>query len=78
MYNLKTINMDTDTVLKIIEMLDSRKNELIGWHDASLDLDNYDNRYKHQMQVLCDFKDHLQEYIHSLQNQVENDMNKGE
>jgi hypothetical protein len=70
--------MDTQTVLKIIAMLDSRKNELIGWHDASLDLDHYDNRYKHQMQVLCDFKDHLQEYIESQVDQVENEMNRGE
>lgn len=70
--------MDTQTVLKIIEMLDKRKNMLLGWHDASLDWNHYDNRYKHQMQVLCDFRNHLQEYIESQVNQVENDMNRGD
>lgn len=75
---LKFIAMDTGTVLEIIAMLDKRIDKLIGWHDASLDWDHYDNRYKHQIQVLRDFRDYLQEYIESQVNQVENEMNRGE
>lgn len=74
--------MDTETVLKIIEMLDARI--------AILNAEMYEHdkaKYKQdedyfltlaQRDILEDFSDTLQEYIHSLQNQVENDMNRGE
>lgn len=55
--------MDAETVFRIIDMLDKQRDELKGWHDASLDWDHYDNRYKHQMQILHDFRVKLQMYI---------------
>jgi hypothetical protein len=68
--------MDTDTVQKIIEMLDAR-------------ISNYELNIKNPdvmlvmsdcgaIKALKEFGDHLQKYKHSLQNQVENDMNRGE
>jgi len=74
--------MDTETVLKIIAMLDTRVailNAQMAEHDKA--------KYKQdedyfltlaQRDVLEDFIDTLQEYIHSLQNAVENEMNRGE
>jgi len=66
--------MDTDTVLKIIEMLDHRtmmlENLTSGMPNSAYHMG--------RLEALSDFSDTLQEYIHSLQNQVENEMNRGE
>lgn len=66
---LKFIAMDTGTVMTIIEMLD-RRIELLRPHSSTVGVT--------AVGALEDFKDYLQEYIHSLQNQVENEMNRGE
>lgn len=70
--------MDTGTVLKIIAMIDARithshlQEEAV---DARGDEHAY---YNGERDALRDIKNHLQVYIHSLQNAVENEMNRGE
>lgn len=75
--------MDTDTVLKIIEMLDARiENNQIEHCNLELFMISHDEpafliskakeRYQVRRQTLVDFRDYLQGYIHTLQNQVEN------
>lgn len=61
--------MDTGTVLKIIEMLDARI-ERVRPHSAKIGVT--------AVGALEDFKNHLQVYIKSQVNQVENEMNRGE
>lgn len=65
--------MDTQTVLKIIEMLDQR---IKIAHDT-WDMTG-DSGALHVKNELKSFQHHLQKYIDSLQNQVENDMNRGD
>lgn len=55
--------MDTDTVLKIIEMLDARIEAIKPWSNT-IGIT--------AVGQLEDFRDYLQSYIHSLQNAVEN------
>ena len=76
--------MNTETVLKIIAMLE-REAERIYWTDmkeSSLNPDPvFPNAYYEHvgaMKALSDFADHLQEYIESQVDQVENEMNRGE
>lgn len=72
--------MDTNTVLKIIEMLDKRL-EIIDQSfeydpDSEVSIDM--GQQVGKQEALEELRDHLQEYIHSLQNAVENDMNRGD
>lgn len=60
--------MDTGTVLEIIEMLDKRIEE--KHEDPLAQVSEYFE--------LTLFRDYLQKHIDSLQNQVENEMNRGE
>lgn len=70
--------MDTGTVLEIIAMLDARithshlEEEVV---DARGDEHAY---YNGERDALRDIKNHLQKHIDSLQNQVENEMNRGD
>lgn len=72
--------MDTDTVLKIIDMIDAKLESL----DETRCLHTRQrNLIKAQEYVdrgceLNGFKIHLIKYIDSLQNAVENEMNRGE
>jgi RNA processing factor Prp31 len=75
--------MDTETVLKIIAMLDNRINNI--YYGVMPELaDNPDTlpwQYEKcagAVSELMDFRDHLQSYIESQVNQVENEINKGE
>jgi hypothetical protein len=75
--------MDTETVLKIIAMLDNRINNM--YYGVMPELaDNSDIlpwQYENMsgaISGLMDFRDHLQSYIESQVNQVENEINKGE
>ena len=65
--------MDTDTVLKIINMLDAR---IKIAHDT-WDMTG-DSGALHAKNELKSFQNHLQAYIESQVNQVENEMNRGE
>lgn len=70
--------MDTDTVLKIIAMLDARIDEVENELETT-DLLRYEAEWiQGQIIGFKDFKNHLQAYIESQVNQVENDMNRGE
>ena len=70
--------MDTDTVLKIIAMIDARIAECEDFKNSDA-LDDSQWRFVEGTQFgLQELSNHLQEYIHSLQNAVENDMNRGE
>jgi hypothetical protein len=70
--------MDTETVLKIIAMLDARVNNLQSELDNTDPYEHIQYGIEEQMLALRNFNDHLQKYMHSLQNQVENEMNRGE
>ena len=75
--------MDTETVLKIISMLDNRIDKMYYKVMPEIDLDSvalpweYDNM-RGAISELMDFRDHLQSHIESQVNQVENEMNRGE
>lgn len=75
--------MDTDTVLKIIEMLDNKiwnvtyeycnlELFMISHDEPAFLISKAEERYQVRRQTLVDFRDYLQKYIHTLQNQVEN------
>jgi hypothetical protein len=65
--------MDTETVLKIIEKLDSRiKTVYDVWNETGGPV------VLHRMYELENFRYALQEYIESQVNQVENEMNRGD
>lgn len=81
--------MDTETVLKIIEMLDAKIFDVTNdYCDLELFMISHDEpafliskareRYKVRKEALVDFSNHLQKYIDSEVNQVENEMNRGE
>jgi hypothetical protein len=65
------MNMDIQTVMEIIAMLDTR---IDHYHQLS----NMDDDLFGEMWGLKSFRDHLQEYIELQVNQVENDMNGGQ
>lgn len=65
--------MDTETVLKIIAMLDNRIKTVQEVWDTTGDHGALHAKYE-----LGSFQHHLQEYIESQVNQVENEMNRGE
>ena len=70
--------MDTGTVLEIIAMLEARIENIIKQeeiHDARGDEMLW---YSGGVDALIDLKNHLQKYIESQVNQVENNMNRGE
>jgi hypothetical protein len=74
--------MDTETVLKIIEML-IVKITALNAHMYEHDKAKYKQDEDYfltlaERNVLEDFRNHLQEYIESQVNQVENEMNRGE
>jgi len=70
--------MDTNTVLKIIAMLDARIDELENELETT-DLHGYQLDWiQGQIIGFKDFKNHVQYYIESQVNQVENNMNRGE
>lgn len=70
--------MDTGTVLKIIAMLEARIDELEQEFETT-DLYGYQLDWiQGQIIGFKDFKNHLQAYIESQVNQVENNMNRGE
>ena len=60
--------MNTETLLQVIDMLDKRIEEK---HENPL------AQVSEYFELML-FRDYLQGYIHSLQNQVENDMNGGQ
>ena len=70
--------MDTGTVMTIIAMFDARIENIIKQEEIDDARGEEMLWYTGGVEALKDFKDYLQEYIHSLQNQVENDMNRGE
>lgn len=81
--------MDTGTVLKIIEMLDKQIWDITYEHSdlqcfmiadnyAAAEIKEAGALYKAEKKALVDFRNHLQEYIESQVNQVENEMNRGE
>lgn len=81
--------MDTETVLKIIAMLDAKIFDVTSdYCDLELFMISHDEpaflikqakeRYQVRKKALVDFSNHLQKHIDSLQNQVENDMNRGD
>lgn len=65
--------MDTGTVLKIIEMLDARIAKIQQQEEDDDPRGDEITWYRISARTLEDFSDHLQGYIHSLQNQVENE-----
>ena len=70
--------MDTGTVLEIIAMLEARIDKLKNEFEIT-DLYGYQLDWiQGQIIGFKDFKNHLQEYIESQVNQVENNMNRGE
>lgn len=70
--------MDTGTVLEIIAMLEARIDELEQEFETT-DLYGYQLDWlQGQIIGFKDFKNHLQVYIESQVNQVENEMNRGE
>lgn len=77
--------MDTDTVLKVIEMLDANI-EGLNRDKKVIDASSYPafskrlglERIAGAKLAFELFSEYLQEHIHSLQNQVENDMNRGD
>jgi hypothetical protein len=75
--------MDTETVLKIISMLDNRIDKMyykdmpeIANNSEALPWE-HDN-IRGAISELMDFRDHLQSHIESQVDQVENEMNRGE
>lgn len=81
--------MDTGTVLKIIEMLDKQIWDITYEHSdlqcfmiadnyAAAEIKEAGALYKAEKKALVDFRNHLQAYIESQVNQVENEMNRGE
>lgn len=70
--------MDTGTVMTIIAMLEARIENIIKQEEIDDARGEEMLWYTGGVEALQDFKDYLQEYIHSLQNAVENDMNRGE
>ena len=66
--------MDTETVLKIIAMIDARI-DTIKLNQPVPILNDWHNGLVHGLQG---FKEHLDNYIESQVNQVENEMNRGE
>lgn len=66
--------MDTGTVLEIIEMLEARI-DTIKLNQPAPILSDWHNGLVHGLQG---FKEHLDKYIESQVNQVENEMNRGE
>ena len=70
--------MDTETVLKIIAMIDARIAECEDFKNCDA-LDDSQWRFVEGTQFgLQELSNHLQEYIESQVNQVENEMNRGE
>jgi hypothetical protein len=71
--------MDTETVLKVIAMLD---NNLASTRDEDVKLyysfSPEENRMLGRRKALEDFRDTLQGFIEAQVNQVENDMNRGD
>lgn len=70
--------MDTETVMTIIAMLDARIENIINQEEIDDARGEEMLWYSGGVDALTALKNHLQGYIHSLQNQVENDMNRGE
>jgi len=68
--------MDTETVLKIIEMI----NHDIAYINGTTEVTDPEKALFQYGGViaLAGFRDHLQSYIESQVNQVENEMNRGE
>jgi len=66
--------MDTETVLKIIAML-NEDIDRVTLNRADPLLKEWFRGYKYSLQR---FRNHLQSYIESQVNQVENEMNRGE
>ena len=77
LYNMK--QLDTDTVLTIIKMLDAeiRMNNDIISTDSTLKIEDIDCII-HESWGLEKFRDHLQSYIEGLVSQAENNLNAGE
>jgi hypothetical protein len=71
--------MDTETVLKVIAMLD---NNLASTRDEDVKLyysfSPEENKMLGRRKALEDFRDELQGFIEAQVNQVENDMNRGD
>lgn len=73
--------MDTETVLKIIAMLEHEAEKIYWTEMKSNDDDLFPHSYHESVgafMALSRFAEHLQEYIESQVNQVENEMNRGE
>ena len=70
--------MDTGTVIQIIEMLDTRIENILKQEEIDDARGDEIEWYRGGADALINLKKHLQGYIHSLQNQVENEMNRGE
>ena len=71
--------LDTDTVLTIIQMLDN-KLDTIGCTIGYIEENTFDSteELKIQESTLISFRDHLQDYIEGLVSQAENNLNAGE
>ena len=73
--------MDTETVLKIIEMLNATKSFATKEYQEGFECETnreYTAYVNGQCDALNGVINQFQKYMHSLQNQVENEMNRGE
>ena len=70
--------MDTDTVLKIIAMIDVRIKNITKQEEINDARGEEMLWYTGGVDALKKLQDHLQKHIDSLQNAVENDMNRGD